>query len=280
MPHTAAALRSSAIDMRYKIDHDFHIHSFISSCSHSPEQTNERILRYAKENGLSQICLTDHFWDERVEGASNWYKKQDFAHISTALPLPQSDGVEFLFGAETEMNKDMIVGMSKERYDDLDFVIIPTTHLHMSLNISEEDGATPEGRARVWVSRLDGLLDKDLPFEKIGIAHLACNLLAKPRENYIRVLELLPEREMERIFAKAAQKGVGIELNRSDISEYCRNEEEIVMRPFQIAKHQGCKFYLGSDAHDPAAFDGVAELFDRAIGYLDLKESDKFHISK
>ncbi|MBQ8717291.1 MAG: hypothetical protein IJY43_05560 [Clostridia bacterium] len=71
--------------MRYKIDHDFHIHSHISSCSHSPEQTNERILQYAVENGLSQICLTDHFWDESVEGASNWYKKQDYAHIAAAL---------------------------------------------------------------------------------------------------------------------------------------------------------------------------------------------------
>ena len=279
MRHTAAALRSSAIDMRYKIDHDFHIHSFISSCSHDPEQTSERILRYAEENGFSQICLTDHFWDESVEGASNWYSKQNYAHIAAALPLPKSDRVEFLFGAETEMNQAMTVGMSKERYDAFDFVIIPTTHLHMSLNITPEDGATPEGRARVWVSRLDGLLDKDLPFEKIGIAHLACNLLAKTREDYLRVLELLPEREMERIFAKAAQKGVGIELNSFDIKASV-DAEQTVMRPFQIAKYQGCKFYLGSDAHEPKALDEAVALFDKAIGYLDLKESDKFHISK
>lgn len=268
--------------MRYKIDHDLHIHSYVSSCSHSPEQTNERILQYAKENGLTQICLTNHFWDERVEGASNWYKKQDFAHISAALPLPKADGVEFLFGAETEMDKNMVVGMSKERFDDLDFVIIPTTHMHMALVISEEDGATPEGRAKAWLSRLDGLLDMDLPFGKIGIAHLACHLLAKPRdnrENYLRVLELLPDDEMERIFAKAAQKGVGIELNRSDI-RHCFDETDIVMRPFKIAKHQGCKFYLGSDAHQPEAFADAVELFDRAVSYLDLKETDKFHISK
>lgn len=265
--------------MRYKIDHDLHIHSYISSCSHSPEQTNERILQYAEENGLSQICLTNHFWDESVEGASNWYKKQDYAHIAAALPLPKADRVEFLFGAETDLNKDMVLGISRAKFDDFGFVIIPTTHLHMSLNITPEDGATPEGRAKVWVSRLDGLLDMDLPFEKIGIAHLACTCIAKPREEYLRVLELLPEREMERLFAKAAEKGVGIELNGYDIRASV-DAEEIVMRPFQIAKHQGCKFYLGSDAHQPPALDEAVELFDKAVSYLDLKETDKFHISK
>ena len=39
--------------MKFQIDHDYHIHSKLSSCSRDPEQTNERILQYAKENGLS-----------------------------------------------------------------------------------------------------------------------------------------------------------------------------------------------------------------------------------
>lgn len=59
--------------MRYSIDHDLHIHSQLSSCSSDSEQTPARILRYAQENGLKEICLTDHFWDETVEGASGWY---------------------------------------------------------------------------------------------------------------------------------------------------------------------------------------------------------------
>ena len=117
--------------MKYKIDHDLHIHSHISSCSNDPEQTNERILRYAEENGLTTVCLTDHFWDERVDGASGWYAKQNFEHISKAKPLPQTDSVRFLFGCETELNSRLTVGVSKDRYDAFDFVIIPTTHFHM-----------------------------------------------------------------------------------------------------------------------------------------------------
>ena len=148
--------------MKYVFDHDFHIHSQISSCSRDPEQNNERILKYAEDEGLHTIVLADHFWDETVPGASKWYSAQDYPHICQAKPLPQSDKVKFLFGCETEMDKNLVLGISKKRFDDFGFVVIPTTHLHMKLNISEEDGATPEGRAKVWVSRLDGLLDMDL----------------------------------------------------------------------------------------------------------------------
>ena len=49
--------------MRFPVDHDYHIHSKLSSCSKDPEQSTAHILEYAKEHGYRQICLTDHFWD-------------------------------------------------------------------------------------------------------------------------------------------------------------------------------------------------------------------------
>ena len=59
--------------MKYQIDHDLHIHSFLSTCAKNPEQTPRRILSQAQEAGLTTLCLTNHFWDEDVPGASNWY---------------------------------------------------------------------------------------------------------------------------------------------------------------------------------------------------------------
>ena len=53
--------------MRYVIDHDFHIHSTLSPCCKTEEQTPERILQYAQDKGLHTICMTNHFWDETVE---------------------------------------------------------------------------------------------------------------------------------------------------------------------------------------------------------------------
>ena len=41
--------------MKFKIDHDLHIHSNISKCSGDLNQTPERILTYAKENGFHTV---------------------------------------------------------------------------------------------------------------------------------------------------------------------------------------------------------------------------------
>ena len=80
---------------------------------------------------------------------------------------------------------------------------------------------------------------------------------------------------MERVFAKAAKVGVGIELNAGDMS-FKDGEEDIVLRMFRIAKAMGCKFYCGSDAHTGAELQNVRPWFERAIDDLGLTEDDKF----
>jgi len=264
--------------MKYVIDHDLHIHSILSSCSRDPKQSNDAILRYAEEYGLKQICLTNHYWDERVFGASSWYEPQNTSHIKSALPLPKSDKVEFLFGCETEMDRNMTIGISREMIEELDFIIIPTTHLHMKFVLPEEFEDIPENKAKLWVRRLDALLSMELPFNKIGIAHLACRLINKNSpEDYLKTLDLIPEDEMIRLFTKAASLGCGIELNKDDMS-FEWGGVDTVLRPFKIAKSCGCKFYLGTDSHHPKEFYGMREVYESVIDSLGLTEDDKFVI--
>lgn len=264
--------------MKYIIDNDLHIHSQISLCSADSGQTNERILCYALENGMKTICLTDHFWDETVEGASNWYKQQNYGHISAAKPLPQEENVRFLFGCETELNKNLTLGISKKTIDLFDFVVIPTTHFHMTgYTLSEEEAHNANNRADAWVRRLDAVLGMDLPFHKIGIAHLTCGLMAQNREEYLEILKIISREKMKRLFKKAAELGVGIELNYSDMN-FADKEKDIVLKPYRIAKECGCKFYLGSDAHHPEQLDVAKTIFERAIDLLELTEEDKFII--
>jgi len=280
--------------MRYIWDNDLHIHSYQSTCSKDPAQTPERILQYAQDHNLKTIVLTDHCWNHKAmlseewwqnphpkhEKRSMWYKKQDLAHVRESLPLPQAAGVEFLFGVETEMYVSGLIGLNEEDFDALDFIVIPTTHFHMTaFAISEEDAATPEGRAKAWIDRLERLLQMDLPFRKIGIAHLACTLIAPTREEYLKVLQLLPADKMAALFRKAALLGVGIELNASDM-DFAPEEADTVLRMFRIAKEQGCKFYMGSDAHDTKDLDCVKAIFERTIDLLELTEDHKFHIGK
>jgi hypothetical protein len=170
--------------------------------------------------------------------------------------------------------------MPLSRYDDFDFVIIPTTHLHITgLTLEQSEAESTDSKlikAKRWVSRLEGLLTQDLPFHKIGIAHLACGLMSKGDfEGLLVLINAIPTEDMERLFALAKEKGCGIELNQTDIARMAKAPDEI-SRIFRVAKSMGCKFYLGSDAHHPKSFLESRELFEYAVDLLDLSESDKF----
>lgn len=263
--------------MRYIYDHDLHIHSKVSLCSNDPEETNERILQYAQDNHLTTLCLTDHFWDETVplSAESGFYKAQNLAHVKGALPLPQTEEIRFLFGCETEMDQFMTVGLSKARFDEFAFIIVPTTHFHMVGHTIPAEIVSPVDKADFWLKKLNALLSLDLPFHKIGIAHLTCGLIHRNRQEFLDTIAAIDTEGMYKAFCRAAECGVGIELNASDMK--CSDAEaEIVLRPYRIAKEVGCKFYMGSDAHHPKALDEAKAIFERTIDRLDLSEDEKF----
>lgn len=264
---------------RFIVDQDLHLHSMLSACSGDPEQNAARILQEERKNGVSTVCLTDHYWDSAVPGASNWYAPQNFEHVAASKPLPREDGIRLLFGCETDLRHDLTLGIPPERYDDFDFIVIPTTHLHMTgFTITEADATSIHARARLWAERLDAILDMPLPFRKIGIAHLACPLIApSSRGDYLKTLDLIPTEEMERIFKKAAAVGVGIELNAFDML-FPDSEADTVLRMFRIAKAVGCRFYTASDAHHPNDFLQFKPALERAVDLLGLTEADKFQI--
>ena len=260
--------------MKFQIDHDYHIHSFLSECSSDPAQNPRRILRYAEENGLHDICLTDHGWDASVPGAHDWYRRQSLSYIRRSLPLPQSETVRFHFGCETDMNKHLTIGMSLQALQTLDFVIVPTTHLHMTgFTIDPEDDAI-ERRAALYIRRFEALLDAPYPQNKVGIAHLTCDLIA-PHGAYLRVIDLVDDDVFRTLFTKTAQRGFGVELNMPAVYD---SDADLAsaLRPYRIAKQCGCKFYLGSDAHHPEDFERMPTQFRALAELLDLRESDKF----
>ncbi len=266
--------------MTYVIDHDYHIHSGLSLCSNDPAQTPARMLQYAEEYGLTSLCLADHFWDEAIPGALGvFYQKQTVGHIMQALPLPQSDRVRFYFGGECDVDRFGHVTVTRETCDKMDFVVVPTTHLHLGGQaFPHGETRTPAERAMLWVERFDVLLNSGLPLRKMGVAHLTCGLLDNTsRENYLKTLSLIPFGEMYRQFTRAAAAGLGIEINASDM-RYSAEEADTVLRPYRIAKECGCKFYLGSDAHHPNELDEAVLLFRKGIDALGLQESDKYHI--
>lgn len=197
---------------------------------------------------------------------------------SAARPLPQAEGIRFLFGCETEMNRFHTIGISKKCIDEMDFIIVPTTHFHMKdYTLFAEQIATPQTRAAAWAERFAYLLHQDLPFRKMGVAHLLCSLICRDRPVFLETISALSDDTLHSLFRRAAEVGIGIELNSGDCT-YADEEAEIVLRPFRVAKEEGCKFYCGSDAHKPAELDKAKARFQRAVDALELEESDKFRI--
>ncbi len=259
--------------MRYIVDHDFHIHSTVSLCCHDNNQTPETILGYAEENGYRKICLTNHFWDEKVKSEAEWCDEHNFEAVSSVLPLPVSENVEFLFGCETDMDFNNVLGISEERLDIFDFIIVATTHLHLSGNTVKNQISTPEEAAFHWLDKFENLLSKDLPFNKIGIAHLTTGHILKGRTD--EVLSLLSDSSLYSVFRECSRKGAGVELNVKTINMTDR-QKDIFLRPYYIAKECGCKFYLGSDSHKTKALACAKENFEDVIAQLNLEETDKF----
>ncbi len=257
--------------MKFLIDHDFHIHSHLSVCSNDAEQTTLNILKYAVENDFKKIILTDHFWDENILNKNSFYDIQNYSHVSSALPLPQTDGIEFLFGCETDMDIEGNIGISEKYIDKFDFIIVPTTHMHMYP--PKEPGAA--ARAKFWMERYYKLLNSNLPFKKVGVAHITCTAIdVSDWEAHLNVIDLISDKDFEDIFKETANKGIGVELNFPAL-KYEKKDLERVFRPYRIAKQCGCKFYLGSDAHHLRDFD-VKEKFEFIINTLNLEETDKF----
>ena len=263
--------------MRYQYDHDFHLHSNISPCASDPMQTPENILKYAETNGLRQIVIADHFWDTAAEGDRNHvWEAVPFDVVASVRPLPQGENTQFLFGCETDMDEELNIGIHKDHYDTFDFIVVPTTHMHLWYPAS----TTIAERAKLYQQRFARVLNSDLPLQKVGIAHPTCSLMANMyREAHMEVLERISDAEFEQLFLGAKEKGCGVEINFG-LERYQDGEKEIVLRPYRIAKDCGCKFYLASDAHTFDEFADVPARLNAIIDALELTEEDKYFIPK
>lgn len=254
-------------------------------CSGDPNQTPARILQYAVEEGFTAVALTDHFWDETVpmpQGGwgPDFYTSQNWPHIQKQLPLPRHEGIRFLFGAEVDMTLDGSVGISFERLAQMDMALISISHFHCTdFTIRAEDAATAEGRAQVLLDKLELLLTYDLPWHKIGLAHLTGPKLGGGDPAvHCEVLRLVKGERLTNLFKKAAALGVGIELNTATFRFGDDAEEQAVVDFYAHAKACGCKFFFGSDAHGAAQFEPHRQRGQAMADALALTEADIFRV--
>lgn len=133
-----------------KIFHDVHTHNIFSNCCTDKGASTVAFLNKEAELGMRTFGLSNHIWDERVKGASYWYRTQTIAKAEEAKnAFSQADpSLKTLFGAETEYYacKDLL-GMSEEGASHFDYLLIPHSHLHMRNEVMRDFPEILEARA-------------------------------------------------------------------------------------------------------------------------------------
>ena len=261
--------------MRFPIDHDLHCHTRLSLCSLDDAQMPETILAFAKAHGYTTQCVTDHLWDEAVPCESSFYRPQNIPHVSQSLPLPKDEQVRMVFGCETEYCGGDRLALSPQNYDKFDFIVIPPNHYHFKGLVRPRECDSEEKIALLLLSRLEELSRLDLPWRKVGIAHITVNLVFAEGDQY-KVYRLVDGKRFYEVMKRFASLGAGIEINLSCFKDDWREHEEDVLRLYRLAAEAGCKFYLASDAHHPDEMKVVPERAPCVLEKLGLTKEEQF----
>jgi len=258
-----------------KIQHDVHMHTYLSRCSNDSNFLPPAIIERSKANGIKVLGFTDHFWDKSMPGGdNNIYRNQDYAHVQKIHDMMPEiiDDIKILFGVETEYYGHGRIGISKETAAKFDFVIAPTNHT-ITAFAEENNLRTPSQLAKEMIRRFKEVLSFDVatgichPFLPLGFMEIGD-----------KILNDMSREELNECFSLAAEKGVSVELNSCTFaSNYNRGTDgftdESFLRIFSIAKEAKCKFHFGSDAHSLEDIDRLQKL-EKYIDLLGITEED------
>ena len=233
------------------VDHDLHVHTFLSACCSDESATADRMIARAAEVGLRTIGFANHMWDSRVPGASDWYRPQSYEHIIRIREQIPADtlGVRVLVGCETEYCGGGKVGISREVAEQLDFVLIPMSHTHMKGFVTPSWVDGPRDIASLMVERFGEVVELGLA---TGIAHPF--LPVGYREEVDEIVSLVSDGQLADCFGRAADRGVSIEVSTGFFPGLGDGEtdgwhDETFLRVLSLARRAGCLFHFTSDTH-------------------------------
>lgn len=234
------------------IRHDFHVHTVYSNDT-DKAATVENYVSLAKEIGIKKLGFAEHFWDEKIEGAFEFYKPLGFEHLLPSKEIIKSvkdDSIKLYFGCEVEYNPKISgPAITEETAEKFDFISVPHSHSHETM--PTEYYQNPEKHLNFILEAYDNILESNISKYITFMAHPFCFVRCPyPRSVLI---DMVSDDTLKRIFDKTAQKDIAIEINTSCVfTKGITNEnihESDLMRIFKIAKECGCKFIFGSDSH-------------------------------
>ncbi len=224
---------------------DLHLHTWLSPCA-TPDRSLCSVDVYAAEAarlGLETIAITDHF-ALPSPALPDWYRGLGPGIIDQVARSASSvtNGVEILIGCEAEMLAPGAVTIDADFARTLDLVILAASHLHFE-EIGPPAGSPPATVAAALMDFFAAAVA--LPYVDV-VAHpfVIPHEPFGPAASYISLIE---DDDFRRLASIAAANSVALEINGSMAAR--DDYRRLMPRFFQIAREEGVKFSVGSDAH-------------------------------
>ncbi len=195
---------------------DLHMHTRESD----GRGTLEEMARAAATYGYEYIVITDHSKALAMANGLDEKRALDFAKLVAGIS-PEEFGLRIFSGIECDVLKDGRMDLDNEALGALDFVIA-SVHSHMNLD------------EQAMTERLLAALEN--PHVK-AVGHPTGRVLLH-RDAYAY--------SFEKIAAKAAERGVFLEINASP------ERLDLHAPLIRAAKAKGCRFTISTDAHNTA----------------------------
>jgi len=238
------------------LDHDLHVHTYYSPCARRedaagrPAATPQRYLERVDELGLRLLVFTDHFVeDPTTPEMAQFYKGSGPAILrdlrAELARLESPTDLQILIGCETETLAPGRPAISRSLAERLDFVLVPTTHYHLT-GIPQPRSFAPGDVAEHMLLMLESVI-------KLGWV----DAIAHPfdeREALVGdlrcIYDAMDKSHLDDILALAAENGTALEVNGSALNSPNRPHYPAMYLPVvQRAKALGVRFTFGSDAH-------------------------------
>lgn len=255
-----------------KLNHDLHVHTYLSACCSDKQHTPQNIIALAEEMNVKTIGFSDHVWQNPDYQPNDWYKPQDenqILKLRETLKLIETP-TRILVGCEADTVTPGIFSITPQFAETLDFVILSCNHFHIRDLVEQPKSDSPKHLAKHILKFFrSGASSKFAtsivhPFMPLGYMHA-----------FDKTIDSISDAEFSDAFGLAHDNGVAIEITTGFIPNKGNRQFSIEtpIRYLSLAKQAGCKFTLATDAHTPEAQRRLPEL-QTITDALELEEGD------
>ena len=215
---------------QHTLSRDFHTHTKLSVCALG-EMTVRAIVRRAERLGYRQLGISDHLGEYTAPSDLKKHRRR--------LSRLETD-VNVFLGCEMNVEPSGEPVFASAEIDFLDYVMAAAEH---AVGSPVDPTTQPMDWLRCWVGRVERLIEWRGRIDVLAhpLRTLRGHCRGKP------LMAHLPAERWEELMRGLARRGTAVEL--TDAVENYPTSFDATREVYAIARDQGVRFSIGSDAH-------------------------------